>query len=82
MYLGQSIKSNMSTSALETVRSRAGRIKGAAMEVKAIVEDDEMKAMGRLVAAWELWEQALLHSALEQQYCLQRNAFPETNTSL
>ena len=39
VYLGQSIKSNMSTSALETVKSRAGRIKGAAMEVKAIVED-------------------------------------------
>ena len=54
----------MSTSALETVKSRAGRIKGAAMEVKAIVEDHEMKAMGRLVAAWELWERALLPSLL------------------
>ena len=39
VYLGQSIKSNMSKSALETFKSRAGRIKGAAMEVKAIVED-------------------------------------------
>ena len=63
-YLGQSIHSNLSRSALETVISRAGKIKGAAMEVKCIVESHEMKAMGGLVAAWELWERALLPSLL------------------
>ena len=64
VYLGQSIKSNMSKSALETFKSRAGRIKGAAMEVKAIVEYHEIAAMGGRVAAWELWERALLPSLL------------------
>ena len=34
------------------------------MEVKAIVEHHEMKSMGGLVAAWELWEGALLPSLL------------------
>ena len=64
VYLGQSSKSNMSTSALETVKSRAGRIEGAAMEVKTMLEYYEMKAMGGLVAAWELWERTLLPSLL------------------
>ena len=53
-YLGQTIKSNLATSALETVKSRAGKVKGAAMEVKSIIEAYQMKAMGGLVAAWEL----------------------------
>ena len=51
-YLGQSINSSLSRSALETVMSRAGKVKGAAMEVKSIIESHEMKAMGGLVAAW------------------------------
>ena len=32
-YLGQLIHSNLSRSALETVKSRAGKVKGTAMEV-------------------------------------------------
>ena len=34
------------------------------MEVKSIIEDYEMKAIGGLAAAWELWERALLPSLL------------------
>jgi hypothetical protein len=34
------------------------------MEVKAIIEDYEMKAIGGLAAAWQLWERALLPSLL------------------
>ena len=63
-YLGQTIEGKLSRSNLETVKSRAGKIKGAAMEVKAIIEDYEMKAIGGLAAAWELWERALLPSLL------------------
>ena len=63
-YLGQTIENNLSMSNLETVKSRAGKIKFAAMEVKAIIEDYEMKAIGGLAAAWELWERALLPSLL------------------
>ena len=44
-YLGQTIESNLAVSTLETVKSRAGKIKGAAMEVKAIIEAFEMKAI-------------------------------------
>ena len=46
------------------MKVREGKLKGAAMEVKSIIEDYEMKAMGGLVAAWELWERALLPSLL------------------
>ena len=63
-YLGQIFQSNLSESALATVQERAGKIKGAAMEAKAIIEDFQMKAMGGLVAAWELWERAILPSLL------------------
>ena len=63
-YLGQVFESNLSTSALATVQDRAGKIKGAAMEVKCIIEDFQMQAMGGLVAAWELWERALVPSLL------------------
>ena len=34
------------------------------MEVKNIIEAFEMKAIGGLVAAWELWEKALVPSLL------------------
>ena len=42
-YLGQTIQSNLSASALETVKERSGKVKGAAVEVKALLEDHEMK---------------------------------------
>ena len=41
-------------SELATVQDRAGRIKGATMEIKSIVEEFQMQAMGGLRAAWEL----------------------------
>ena len=63
-YLGQIFESDLKTSALATVTSRQGKIKGAAIEVKSIIEDFHMQAMGGLVAAWELWEKALIPSLL------------------
>ena len=63
-YLGQVVQSNLSDSALATVQDKAGKIKGAALEVKALIEDFQMQAMGGLVAAWELWERALVPSLL------------------
>ena len=53
-YLGQVIENNLSISTLETVKARSAKIKGAAMEVKTIIEAFEMKAIGGLAAAWEL----------------------------
>ena len=38
-YLGQILETNNATSALATVKHRAGRIKGATMEIKSIVEE-------------------------------------------
>ena len=63
-YLGQVINSNISTSALSTVQERVGRIKGAAIEIKSIIEDFKMQALSGCMAAWELWEHALLPSLL------------------
>ena len=63
-YLGQVIKSSLSISALATAQDRAGKIKGAAIEIKQIIEDYQMQAIGGLAAAWELWERALIPSLL------------------
>ena len=63
-YLGQTIGSNLATSAVNTLKERYGKIKGAAMEVKQIIEDFQMQALGGLAAARDLWERALVHSLL------------------
>ena len=63
-YLGQIFSSDISSSALATIRYREGRLKGAAIEVRSIIEDYQMQAMGGMVAAWELWERALIPSLL------------------
>ena len=63
-YLGQIFDSDLGTSALATVKDRQGKLKGAAIEVKSIIDDFQMQAMGGLVAAWELWEKPLIPSLL------------------
>ena len=63
-YLGHLLKSSLSTSALATAQDRAGKIKGATLEIKQIIEDYQMQAIGGLAAAWELWERALIPSLL------------------
>ena len=42
-------------SALATAHERAGRIKGASMEIKSIIEEFQMQALGGMMEAWELW---------------------------
>ena len=63
-YLGQVIEKNLAKSALATVQDRSGKIKGAAIEIKSIIEDYKMQHFGGLMAAWELWERALVPSLL------------------
>ena len=63
-YLGQIFESNLSTSALATVQDRIGKIKGAAIEIKSIIEECQMQAIAGCMAAWELWEHALLPSLM------------------
>ena len=64
-YLGQILHGGgLEQSALATVQDRAGRIKGATMEIKSIIEEFQMQAMGGMRAAWDLWEKALIPSLL------------------
>ena len=64
-YLGQMLHGGgLAQSAEATVMERAGRIKGAALEIKSIIEEFQMQAMGGMMAAWELWEKALVPSLL------------------
>ena len=64
-YLGQVLHGGgLEESAAATVRERMGRIKGATMEIKSIVEEFQMQAVGGMMAAWELWEKALIPNLL------------------
>ena len=64
-YLGQTLHSGgLSRSSEATVEDSACRIKGSTLEVKSIIEEFEMQAMGGLMAAWELWEKALVPTLL------------------
>ena len=64
-YLGQVLHGGgLATSAEATVLERTGRIKGATREIKTIIEEYQMQAIGGMMAAWELWERALIPSLL------------------
>ena len=64
-YLGQVLHGGgLEDSAFATVQERAGKIRGATMEIKGIIEEYQMQALGGMSAAWELWEKALLPSLL------------------
>ena len=64
-YLGQILHSDgVRASVNATISEREGRIKGAIFEVQSIIEHFEMQAMGGMMAAWELWERALVPSLL------------------
>ena len=47
-----------------TRREREGKLKGAIFEVKGIIEDFQMQAIGGMLSAWELWEKAMVPSLL------------------
>ena len=62
-YLGQVLHSAGPESSAEAiVQEIVGRIKGASLEIKSMVEEFEMQAMGGLMAALELWERAIVPS--------------------
>merc|ERR1711895_263370 len=64
-YLGQVIHSGgLEKSSLATVQESIGRIKGATLEIKSIIEEFIMQALGSLMSAWILWEKALVPSLI------------------
>ena len=64
-YLGQILHTEGARASAEaTILDRQGKLKGAMFEVKSVVEDFKMQAIGGMMAAWELWEKAMLPSLL------------------
>ena len=64
-YLGQILHTDGNkASADATISDREGKIKGAMFEVKSIIEDFQMQAVGGMMSAWELWEKAMIPSLL------------------
>ena len=64
-YLGQMLHGGgLDRSAEATAQERVGRLKGATREIKGIIEEFQMQTLGGMMAAWELWERALIPSLL------------------
>ena len=64
-YLGQILHTDGNRASAEaTIKERGGKIKGAMFEVKSVVEDFQMQAIGGMMSAWELWEKAMVPSLL------------------
>ena len=64
-YLGQVLhEDGLAASVDATVASRAGKFKGAMFEIRSVIEEFSMQAMGGMMAAKTLLERALLPSLL------------------
>ena len=64
-YLGQILHTDGNRASVNaTISDREGKMKGAMFEVKSVVEDFQMQAIGGMMAAWELWEKAMVPSLL------------------
>ena len=64
-YLGQILHQEGLTKSVEaTIKERSRKIKGAIYLTKQVVETIEMQTMGSLMAAKQLWEQAIVPSLL------------------
>ena len=64
-YLGDMFScEGLGDSILETIRDRTGKVKIAMMEVKGVMEDFRMQAVGGIMGAWDLWHAAILPSLL------------------
>ena len=65
VYLGDVISAQGLEDSIQlTIERRAGKIRGAMYETKAIMEDFRMQAVGGMAGAWDLWETAIIPSLL------------------
>ena len=64
-YLGTVLhEDGVEASIKATIEDRAGKIRGASFEIRSLIEDFRMAALGGLMGAWILWEKALIPSLL------------------
>ena len=54
----------LSESVAATVKQRSGKTTAAIFEIKAIIDDYRMQRIGGIVAAFEIWEMAVIPSLL------------------
>ena len=64
-YLGDMIHMDgLSASVEATIEDRVGKISAATHEIKAIVDDYRMQAVGGIMGAWDLWNLAVVPSLI------------------
>ena len=64
-YLGDMIHCDgLSASVEATIKDRMGRITAATHEIKAVLDDYRMQAIGGMMGAWDLWNLAVIPSLL------------------
>ena len=64
-YLGDIIhRDGLAASVEATIRDRKGRITSATLEIKAVIDDYRMQALGGMMGGWDLWNMAVVPSLL------------------
>ena len=64
-YLGDMIhQDGLSASVEATISDRIGRITGATHEIKAVLDDFRLQAVGGMMGAWDLWNMAVVPSLM------------------
>ena len=64
-YLGDMIhQDGLAASVEATVEERVGRITAATHEIKAVLDDYRLQAVGGMMGAWDLWNLAVIPSLL------------------
>ena len=64
-YLGMQLhEDGIAASIQATVDDRSGKIRGATFEIKSLIEDFSMAALGGFMGAWVLWQRAMIPSML------------------
>ena len=67
-YLGQVLhEEGLAKSVEATIKDRWGKIKGAIYLTKQVIDTVQMQAIGGMMAAKQLWEQAIVPSLLSGQ---------------
>ena len=64
-YLGMILhKVRVESSIRATIDDKSGKIRGASLKVRSLIEDFRMVALGGLMGAWILWEKVIILSLL------------------
>ena len=68
-WLGQTMSSKgLADSVMKTIEAREGKVKGACLEIAAVVEDWRSQVVGGMESAMTMWEACCIPTMLARTY--------------